>query len=446
MPSKTTAAVARRGLAEKRGVSTASVSVLCLLLLALTCSLSAATAFADELQLRELIHEALRNNHEILLSNSRVVAARYRVPQAESLPDPTFTFGYTNEGFERYTLGEELGAQWVFGVSQMFPFPGKLALKGEMASREADRLSDTSESARLQTTGRVKELYYDLFFTYKSIDLILDKSVLFSRIEDAALARYASGTASQQEALTAQTEKYILLEKEEMLRQKLQSLEGALNAAVGRDIHAPLGRPAEPVPTRFPYDMGDSLKTSYANSPELKALEKTIAAAESKVSLNKKEYYPDFTLNAYYARRGGPFLDMWGLTASLNVPLYYRKKQRQAVLEAEESLSEARHQLEGAKLMIASSLRNNYAMLRAAERLMALYKEALIPKTHQDFELALSGYMTARVDAATTITRLKSLLDFETAYWGQFAEREKAIARIEVITGVDYTRSGGQHE
>lgn len=244
----------------------------------------------------------------------------------------------------------------------------------------------------------------------------------------------------------AQTEKYMLLEKEEMLRQKIQTLEGELNAAVGRDIHAPLGRPPEPVPTLFSRDMDDSLKIGHANSPELKAIEKTIAAAESKVLLNRKEYYPDFTLSGYYAKRGGPFLDMWGLTASVNIPIYYRKKQRQAVLEAEASLSEARHQLEGAKLMISSSLRSNYAMLGATERLMTLYRDALVPKTYQDFELALSGYVTGRVDAITTISRLKSLLDFETAYWGQFVEREKVIARIEVITGADYAGSGRTHE
>jgi len=92
----------------------------------------------------------------------------------------------------------------------------------------------------------VRELYYDLFFAYRNIDLLSDKAVLFSRIEDAALARYSSGMAPQQEVLMAQTEKYMLLEREEMERQKIRSLEAMLNAAVGRDTNAPLGRPEKP--------------------------------------------------------------------------------------------------------------------------------------------------------------------------------------------------------
>ena len=66
---------------------------------------------------------------------------------------------------------------------------------------------------KLKTIARIRELYYDLFLAYRNIDLLREKTVLFSRIEDAALARYSSGMGLQQEVLMAQTEKYMLLEK-----------------------------------------------------------------------------------------------------------------------------------------------------------------------------------------------------------------------------------------
>jgi hypothetical protein len=91
--------------------------------------------------------------------------------------------------------------------------------------------------------------------------------------------------------------------------------------------------------------------------------------------------------------------------------------------------------LEGAKLMVASSIRENYAMASSAKRLMDLYRNALIPKSSQDFEAALANYSSGRGDALTVITRLKSLLEFELLYWTQFVEREKAVARIEALTG-----------
>ena len=127
---------------------------------------------------------------------------------------------------------------------------------------------------------------------------------------------------------------------------------------------------------------------------------------------------------------------MWSLTTSINVPLFYKTKQRQAGDEAETSLSVTRHELEAAQSMFSSSIRDHYSMLKTSEKLMGLYKNSLIPKTYQDFELAISGYITGKVEAITAITRLKSLIDFETLYWGQFVEREKAIARLEAITTV----------
>jgi cobalt-zinc-cadmium efflux system outer membrane protein len=411
----------------------------CMLLAVCCLVFFSSSSYADEVTLNELISEALKNSPEILASQSRAAASRYRIPQAKSLPDPMVMFGYQNEGFNKYSYGDELMSQWMFSASQMFPFPGKLPLKGEMASREAEGQEKSYESTRLRTVLKVKELYYDLFLAYKDIDLIKDRTALFSRIEDAALARYSSGMGQQQEVLMAQTEKYMLLEKEEMLKQKIQSLEGMLNTTVGRDVNSPLGRPEELSSTSYTGIFEEMVATAGENSPELRAREKMASAAEVKVRMARKEYYPDFTVTAQYDKKGGPFMDMWALTTAINIPLYYKTKQRQAVYEAEASLSEARSEVAATKLMIASSMRDNYSMLRTSEKLMELYKNGLIPKTYQDFEATLAGYMTGKIEAFTVISRLKSLIDYETSYWGQFVEREKTIARLEAITGAkDY--------
>jgi len=416
---------------RRRGV----YPLLCILY-TLSFLMATAIATAEELSLHELINEALKNNHDILMAESRWKTSNFRIPQAKSLPDPMLMIGYQNEGWRRYTYGEMSGAQWMFSLSQSFPFPGKLSLKGEMAERDSEGLMALYEAQRLKVVSAVKGLYYDLFLAYKEIDLIRGRTALFSRIEDAALARYSAGMAPQQEVLMAQTEKYMLLEKEEMLRQKIQSIEAMLNTTIGRDVNSPLGRPGEVTPTTFAYTMEESLKMAYENSPELKSKEKMIAAARARVSMAEKEYYPDFTVTASIMKRTGQFEDMWSLTTAVNIPIFYRTKQRQAVYEAKSFLSEAVHEHEAIKFMLSSGIRDNYSMLRTAERLMELYKDGLIPKTYQDFELALSGYVTGKIEALTVINRLKALLEFETLYWRQFVEREKAIARIESLMGI----------
>ncbi len=395
--------------------------------------------FGEELRVKDLVEEAMKRSPEVLAAEARASAARFRIPQAKSLPDPMFMFGYQNEGTGRYSYGDELMSQWMFSGSQMFPFPGKRALKGEIASRDAETLGDMNSLTRFKVAAKIRELFYDLFLAYKNIDLIRERLSLFSRIEDAALARYSSGMGSQQEVLMAQTEKYMLLEKEEMLKQKIQSAEAMLNATVGRDVNAPLGRPVEPEYVSFARTLEEMLMHAYEKSPELKAKERMVSSAELKVALANKEYYPDFTITAEYDKKGGPFMDMWALTTTINIPLYYKTKQRQGVLEAEAMQTEARRELEATKLMIASNIRDNYSMIRTAERLMDLYKSGLIPKTYQDFESSLAGYAAGKVEAPTVISRLKSLIEFENQYWVQLAEREKAIARVEATAGMAET-------
>ena len=392
-------------------------------------------AIDKDLTLQELIDDALKNNPEILAAESRSSASEYRIPQARSLPDPMFMFGYQNEGWRKYTYGEMEGAQWMFSASQMFPYPGKLGLRGEMALQDAGSRRAMSSAVRLQVIAKVKTLYYELFLAYKNIDLLRDKTVLFSRIEDAAVARYSSGMGMQQEVLMAQTEKYMLLEKEEMQKQKIQSVEAMLNATVGRDVNSPLGRPVELSQT-YSRSMEELLTAAYQNSPEVKSKEKMIAAAEAKVKMAQKEYYPDFTINASLFKRAGEFEDMWSLTSTINIPLFYKTKQRQAVLEAEADLSAARYELETTKFMISSGIRDNYSMYNSAEKLMELYRSGLIPKTYQDFESAIAGYTSGKIEAITVINRLKTIIDLEISYWGQLVEREKAKARFETIAGM----------
>lgn len=399
---------------------------------------------ADELKLKDLVEEALTKSPEIQASEARAAAARFRIPQAKSLPDPMFMFGYQNEGFNRYSYGETLMSQWMFSGSQMFPFPGKRGLRGDIASKDAENLGDMHALTRLKVVSKVRELYYDLFLAYKNIDLIKERLSLFSQIEDAAVARYSSGMGLQQEVLMAQTEKYMLLEKEEMLKQKIQSAEAMLNTTLGRDVNAPLGRPVEPAYSPYGRTLDEMLMHAYEKSPEIRAKERIVAAAGLRVDLAHREYYPDFTITAEYDKKGGPFMDMWALTTTINIPLYYKTKQRQGVLEAEAMQLEARKELEATKLMMASNIRDNYSMIRTAERLMDLYKSGLIPKSYQDFESALSGYGTGKVDALTVISRLKSLIEFENLYWVQLAEREKAIARSESISGFSETWGEGR--
>lgn len=391
---------------------------------------------ADELDLKSLTRDALKNNPEILAAQSRSTAYGHRISQVKSLPDPMISFGYQNEGFKGYTYGESTDAQWQYSASQTFPFPGKRSLRGEVASAETETSKALAQALKFRVAAKIRDLYYDLFMVYINLDVSRYRAILLARIEDIALGRYEAGVASQQEVVMAQTEKYMLSEKETMLKQRIQSLESMINQTAGREIKTPVGRPAAPVFTRYGRELDDLLKLAQDSSPEIRGKQKVTAGAEAKVNLARKEALPDFTVSAGYAQRGGGFQDMWNLSTSLSIPLYYWSKQGPAFYESQASLQEAKYDLEATKLMVASVIRDNFSMIRSSETLAELYKKALIPKASLEFELVVSDYEKGKIEALAAMTRLKTLLDFELLYWNQLAEHEKAIGRIEAVTGI----------
>ena len=66
-------------------------------------------------------------------------------------------------------------------------------------------------------------------------------------------------------------------------------------------------------------------------------------------------------------------------------------------MEAKAALSQTKQELEATKLMIDAVVRDNLSMVKAADKLMDLYKNGLIPKNAQDVESALSGYATGKM-------------------------------------------------
>jgi outer membrane protein TolC len=302
-----------------------------------------------------------------------------------------------------------------------------------MATRDAQSLEAMHELLKLRTAARVRELYYDLFSAYKNLEIIAEKRQLLIRIEEITLLRYAAGKAMQQDVMMAQTEKYMLLEKEEMLRQKILSLEAMLLAVIGRTGGAPLPRPAEPEYRVFEPDLQKTIEMAVQRSPEIQSRSRMIEAAEAKLNIARKEYYPDVAISGSYYNRSGDFKDMWAATATFNIPLFFSTKQKPAEMEAKANIDLAKRETDAVRLMIEATVRDNFSMLRSSERLIDIYAKGLLSKGRQDIEQALAAYSTGRLEAVSVISRVKTLLDYESQYWILRMEREKALARLSAV-------------
>jgi len=95
--------------------------------------------------LSDLLKETEQNNPQIQAARQGIQAAREVPAQVTALPDPMFEVQQVNVGsprpFAGYTNSEF--AYLGLGVSQDIPYPGKRRLRGEIAKREADIITQT---------------------------------------------------------------------------------------------------------------------------------------------------------------------------------------------------------------------------------------------------------------------------------------------------------------
>lgn len=384
-----------------------------------------ATAGETSVKLDDLVKEALTNNPDIQASLQRLEAAKAVVPQAQTLPDPKVNLGY------RDLVQREV----MYGMSQEIPFPGKLGLKGEIAARDAERMEQEYLATQLAVVAKLKEAFYDLHYVHDAIAVLSKTKQLLDDFAQTAAARYAVGQAAQQDVLRAQTEISRLLARFATLEQRRQSLHANINRLLNRLPSDPLGNPEETDLTSLRHSAEQLNALLDQTSPLLRGLEKRLEGSGQEVALAKKEYLPDFELDARGLRDTTMHKDGYQVMLNVKVPLYFATKQREGVREAEASRSAASQDLRALRQELLAQLKDNLAQVERAAQLAKLLRDAIIPQSRMTLASAQASYAVGKVDFLTLLNSLLTLQENELEYHSELAEHEKAVARLEGIIG-----------
>jgi len=163
--------------------------------------------------LEDLVREALQKNPAVQSALHSVEAQRRRVPQAKTLPDPTVGIGWAGNITPFSVQSGDPSSYRALAASQQLLYPGKLKLRGEIASKEADAASSDLEAVRRRVTTDVKTAYFEYWFYDKAIQTTLKDKDLLSKLSQIAEARYRVGKGVQQDVLRSQVELSLLLQR-----------------------------------------------------------------------------------------------------------------------------------------------------------------------------------------------------------------------------------------
>ena len=233
---------------------------------------------------------------------------------------------------------------------------------------------------------------------------------------------------------------------------KLLDAEIRLMGAIGKakaQMNALLDRPANlafKIPKQTQEGLPTLLKESslFAQAKNYRALltsrRKSINAAQSRLDLAKKDYYPDFKLGAFYGGRddtpsGQERADFLSLKLSMNVPIFAATKQSKAVTQRSSELMQQRYALQDQWNKVRAAISIAYSDFHQTKNQVVLFKSGIIPQARQTVASMLAGYQVNKVDFLNLVRSQITLYNYETQYWKVLTEANQALAELTAVVG-----------
>jgi outer membrane protein TolC len=392
----------------------------------------------NKLVLPDLIQEALARNPELVAARKRWEAATNRIAQARSLDDPILSVQLWNipQPFKATQADNT-----IFGLSQNLPFPGKLGLKGEVASRSADMTEQAVRAKELELVARLKQAYYDLFLAQKAVQIHHEQVELLRQFVAIANAKFRGGMGSQADVLKAQVELSLLFQHLPVLEQRRKTAEAMLNTLLDRAPASPLDMALEPAQLPLEESVDHLHRLALNDRPELKAAQLDVQRSEQSRALAKRQYYPDFNV-AFQRFQNYQANDGFGAYVAMSIPFAFwtKPKYDAGVQEAEAAVSVAQAQQHTLENMTRFQINDLLAKLRATDQVATLYRTTILPQAEQSLESARVGYRAGKAGFLDLIDTQRAWRGFQLEYFQALVDRQNRLAELEQVVGVTLDR------
>ena len=403
------------------------------------------TAYAGDstlLSIDQALALAQEGNPGLAEIKARAEAMAAIPSQEGALPDPMLNFDTLNVPTNSFSLRKEDMTMLDFGISQTIPFPGKLALKEQVAEQEALAAADSIHVARLRLNRDVKQAWWRLFYYERAMNVITESEQFFQALIDSAQSRYQLGQGQQQEVILAQ------LERSKLKDEKIELLAMRHNAAIqfntllSRNPETPVLLPKQ-VPIKTLNLVAADLQTqAMEHSPLFEQHRKMLGAAKSRVELAEKDFYPDLTLGAGYAVRQNTATsesrsDFASIRLSVNLPIYADQKQSKALEQRNGELRREQYALQDEHNKVHGDIAANTAQYLHANERLALLEHELLPQTQQAVNSLMAGYALGKVDFGNVLRTQLSLFQYQSQYWKSLVESQQLLAELSNLVGED---------
>ncbi len=392
------------------------------------------------------VDAAMSNNPGLAEMQFRYEAMSEIPSQVGTLPDPVLSLGAVNLPLDTFNRGQEAMTQMQIGFSQVIPFPGKLGLLEEAAEFEARAANFSVEEMRLKLIDQVVNKWWQVYYLDRALDTIESNQLLLEQFIEIARTKYETGAGLQQDVLLAQLEQSKLIDQQIQVESLRRTQSIRLNVLMDRAPLSVVVLPQSASDTMPDILAEDELyQLAQMSHPRLKNLEQKVAAADSRLDLARRDYYPDFSVGATYGNRtgmnsplvGGGRSDLLSLMVGIKIPLYIGKKQSRAVNQRTYEVQRQRYALIDEKNQVMADISSAVTDYQRAQAQLSLFEDGIVPQAQQTVQSMLAGYQVSEVDFLNLVRSQVTLFNYELQYWKALTEARQALSSLEASVGLE---------
>lgn len=391
--------------------------------------------WADEasvLTLDEAVKQVLAANPDIQAAGFKAEAARARIPQAKALDDPMVGVMFDDVPID--TTNVRRSEEIDYRIEQKIPFPGKRYVRGKAARFEAKATEELSRGRVQDVLLDLKRTYYDIYRLDRLLEVNRETQGLLRQFLGSAKTWYATGRTTVDTPLKAEVElsklknEFLLLEQERITHHS--HLKALLNRAGHNEIRLPKT-------LKWP-DLKTSLEEiqtlAGVSRPELGTLREMEKQERSKLTSARQGLLPDFSLGFQYGRRPGA-QDTWTGTAMVNLPIFFLGKNRGEIREAKASLKATEAEHRSMETHTRHEVDQAYSAVQAAEKIIASYRQGILPQARTTLESARIAYASRKIDFMTLIDAARTYKEVQASFFENQARLGISFAELERLVG-----------
>ncbi len=386
----------------------------------------------------DLLHRAFMANGEVEAAYFEWKAAVERIGIASAWPNSRIMLGYSYalgpgqmKTFDRMTFSA--------GIDTMenLSFPSKTAQDGKIALDEARAAGERFRITKFALQKGVLSAWADHALLAERARIQHEHVALLRLTLDTARTRVQAG-GPQEDLLRAEVGLRMAEDALRATESELAASRAMLNGVLAREPDAPLAPPPA-LPSARPIVADDAalLVAAADQNPELVALGRGVEGRADALERARLEWIPD--INPFVGFTGG-ISQVVG--ASVMLPT--------TILQIQGGIREAEAMLRASEATLRQGRRDKAAMvvatlvnLRDAERQAALFESTIVPATARIATTVRERYAAGQASYRDLIDAQRAVLDARLVVAQARTMREKRLAELEALIGLDVETLGG---